>query len=218
MYSWNGDGSLDWYTENSGLNAIELNASFYRFPFPNQVKAWAKKENNLAWSVKVNQLITHRFKLNKNSFLTFSRFLRLFKPLDKRIKFYLFQLPPFITTNLLENIGRFQSKFALGSRFALEARNVSWFNEDIYKQIRSLGITMVSVDSPQGSFFVKTSKEVYLRVHGRRTWYDYKYSRKELDGFRLKIKALKPNNAYVFFNNDHAMLDNGREMLNLLRR
>ncbi|MEO0226027.1 MAG: DUF72 domain-containing protein, partial [candidate division WOR-3 bacterium] len=42
-YEWNQDRTLDWYITNSGLNSIELNASFYRFPFPNQVKAWAKK-------------------------------------------------------------------------------------------------------------------------------------------------------------------------------
>ncbi|RLF12723.1 MAG: DUF72 domain-containing protein, partial [Thermoprotei archaeon] len=29
LYDWNLDGSLDWYVKNSGLNAVELNASFY---------------------------------------------------------------------------------------------------------------------------------------------------------------------------------------------
>ncbi|MQK95352.1 DUF72 domain-containing protein, partial [Escherichia coli] len=31
-YSWNIGGSLQWYSDNTDLNAIELNASFYRFP------------------------------------------------------------------------------------------------------------------------------------------------------------------------------------------
>ncbi len=42
-YKWNKGGNLEWYLENSGLNAVELNASFYRFPFPNQIKGWVKK-------------------------------------------------------------------------------------------------------------------------------------------------------------------------------
>ena len=104
MYQWNEGSSLDWYAAESGLNAVELNSSFYRFPFPNQVKAWASKGKSLAWSIKVNQLITHRFKFNRNGYDAFSRFLRLFQPLESNIKFYLFQLPPILTPNSIENI------------------------------------------------------------------------------------------------------------------
>jgi len=43
LYDWNEGGDLRWYVENSGLNAIELNASFYRFPFPSQVKGWSRR-------------------------------------------------------------------------------------------------------------------------------------------------------------------------------
>ncbi|MEM4503151.1 MAG: DUF72 domain-containing protein, partial [Ignisphaera sp.] len=43
LYDWNIDGTLDWYLQNSRLNAVELNASFYRFPFRNQVSSWVKK-------------------------------------------------------------------------------------------------------------------------------------------------------------------------------
>ena len=53
MYDWNEESSLDWYVKNSRLNAIELNASFYRFPFPNQVKHWAVAGKSLSWAVKV---------------------------------------------------------------------------------------------------------------------------------------------------------------------
>ncbi|MEM2358961.1 MAG: DUF72 domain-containing protein, partial [Nitrososphaerota archaeon] len=28
LYDWNSGGTLDWYLANSGLNAVELNASF----------------------------------------------------------------------------------------------------------------------------------------------------------------------------------------------
>jgi uncharacterized protein YecE (DUF72 family) len=37
FYDWYDDGTLDWHVERSGLNVVELNASFYRFPFPNMV-------------------------------------------------------------------------------------------------------------------------------------------------------------------------------------
>ena len=97
MYSWNEGGSLDWYVRESGLNAIELNASFYKYPSPNQVKAWAEKGKSLKWVVKVNRAITHLYKLNKNSHKPFERFMKLFNPLDNNISFYLFQLPSILT-------------------------------------------------------------------------------------------------------------------------
>ncbi|MEM4913906.1 MAG: DUF72 domain-containing protein, partial [Desulfurococcaceae archaeon] len=59
LYDWNEGASLDWYVEESGLNAVELNASFYRFPFRNQVKGWSIKGSTLRWSVKVHRSITH---------------------------------------------------------------------------------------------------------------------------------------------------------------
>ena len=58
-YNWNLGKSLEWYTNESGLNAIELNMSFYRFPYPNMIKSWAKKGSTLAWIIKVHRSITH---------------------------------------------------------------------------------------------------------------------------------------------------------------
>ena len=64
-YSWNEGGSLEWFCENSGLNAVELNMSFYKFPFPNQVKGWARKGSRLRWAIKVNRLIAHDRKFDE---------------------------------------------------------------------------------------------------------------------------------------------------------
>lgn len=217
MYGWNKGGSLGWYMENSGLNAIELNASFYRFPFPNQVKNWAKVGSELAWAIKVNRFVTHQFKFSDRSYSTFSKFLKLFKPLENNIHFYLFQLPPLLGPNLIHNIEKFVDRFGIDEKFALEARNVKWFNEEVYGRIRELGITMVSTDSPMGSFFMKTSENVYLRIHGRRSWYDYTYSSLELKELAKRTGALKPKRAYIFFNNDHGMLPNSKAMMNILK-
>ena len=103
-YEWNSEGTLSWYVENSGLNCVELNASFYRFPFPSQVKSWALKGCGLRWIVKVNQLITHRFKLNEKALGLWGRFKELFDPLDKFVDFYLFQLPPTFTPKSFERL------------------------------------------------------------------------------------------------------------------
>ncbi len=213
LYDWNKEGTLDWYVNESGLNAVELNASFYRFPFPGQVKHWANVGNNLAWSIKVNRLITHQYKLSGNCYSTLGKFLNLFKPMESIISYYLFQLPAFVTPNALENVEKLLDEFPIADKFAIEPRSTQWFNSKTYSAIRKLGVTFVSTDSPLGSTIEKTSADIYLRMHGRASWYNYKYSKKELADTYSKIVALNPKNAFIFFNNDHSMLQNARELL-----
>ena len=81
MYSWNPDG-LDWYASKSGLDTIELNMSFYRFPYPNQVRSWARKSSatGLLWSIKIHRSISHRRLLSEPAYDIWGRFHRLFQP------------------------------------------------------------------------------------------------------------------------------------------
>ena len=58
-YDWNKKKNFDWFIKNSSLNSVELNASFYRFPFPRQIEVWSTKGTGLRWSIKVHRSITH---------------------------------------------------------------------------------------------------------------------------------------------------------------
>jgi uncharacterized protein YecE (DUF72 family) len=216
-YSWNEERSLDWFVANSGLNAVELNASFYRFPFPNMVKSWAKKGAGLRWSVKVNRLITHRYKFSEKASDSWQKFRSLFTPLDANVDFYLFQLHPRITPELTDAIEKFAEKTGLRKRFALEVRNQEWFKDEWVRWASNLGITWLSVDSPDFPLTVQnTNGLVYERMHGRTAWYSHHYSDAELGEVAEKIAEAKPEKAYVFFNNDTAMLENARRMRELL--
>ncbi|MEM3180998.1 MAG: DUF72 domain-containing protein [Candidatus Micrarchaeaceae archaeon] len=214
LYSWNKEGTLDWYITNSGLNAIELNASFYRFPFPNQVVGWSRKGVSLAWVIKANRLITHVHMLNEKAELLYARFIELFKPLDEHIALYLFQMPPNFTSNMQERLVKFAKKFN-AEKIAFEFRHESWYSFD-FKSLDFSG-AIVSPDSPEinRKVFVKNGI-AYLRFHGRRSWYSYNYSRKELEEMAAKAKALRPKKTYAFFNNDHDMLNNAQEFMRLL--
>lgn len=218
-YGWNPNG-FDWYVENSKLNAVELNSSFYRFPFPSQVKSWSKKGEDLRWSIKVNRLISHVFKFSERAFSTWRRFEKLFEPMEPLIDFYLFQLPPNLSINALEKVEKFIEYTKLSERFALEARNRSWFQGDVLKWAEDLGITFVSVDAPTYTELPReiycTSGIVYLRMHGRTDWYMHDYSNKELREIAERLIASRAKRIYVFFNNDHAMLPNAQSMLKLL--
>lgn len=217
-YPWNEKRSLDWFVANSGLNAVELNASFYRFPQSSKIKTWAKKGRSLRWAVKVNRLITHTFKFSDKALNTWQRFRGLFAPFDECIDFYLFQLPPRTTPEAAPIIAEFAEKTGLRKRFALEVRNREWFDEAWVRWASNAGITLVSVDSPDFPLKVfNTNGLVYQRMHGRTEWYAYTYSHEELKETAEKILKAKPEKAYVFFNNDTAMLENARQMFNILK-
>jgi uncharacterized protein YecE (DUF72 family) len=120
-------------------------------------------------------------------------------------------------SSFASKIDCFAKKTELGQKFALEIRNLTWFEIKWIKWASDTGITLVSVDCPDMPLDVfNTSGCVYERMHGRGGWYTHYYSDDELKEVKKKIIEAKPNKAYVFFNNDHAMLDNSRKMLAIL--
>ena len=219
MYDWNEGGSLDWYVEQSGLNAVELNASFYRFPFPSQVKSWAVKGSRLRWAVKVHRSITHIRRMGSAALEVWSRFRERFAPLDSLVDFYLFQLPPSFAASeeCVRRLRAFAEACGLGCRMAVEFRHESWFEGKGLELCEELGATFVSVDSPMGTWVASSNGVVYLRLHGRGAWYAYEYSEEELAELASKVAELSPTRVYAFFNNDHWMLENALQMLETLR-
>ena len=179
-YSWNKGNSLTWYIEHTNGNAIELNMSFYRFPFPNMVKSWATKGDSLSWVIKIHRSISHYKKLNKESIELFNRFKQLFKPLESKIHYYLLQLPPRFTD--LAAVDHFIAHVDT-DKLAVEFRH------------------------PTLPIILMSDEILYIRIHGRQNWYDYTYSYKELQEIHQRIIKTTPKTVYLFFNN-FAMLPN----------
>lgn len=219
FYDWNLERTFDWYLANSGLNTVELNASFYRFPFPNQIKSWAKKGKNLRWSIKVNRRITHLNRFSEKSYPIWKAFYNLFSPMHEVIDFFLFQLPPSFTPENRKLLEKFIRKTKLNEKFALEPRNDAWFNSEQTTWVKEHNITWVSIDAPKfPNTIYKTTDRVYLRMHGRTGWYQHDYSQKELRDVAKRIFESKPKFIYVYFNNDSAMLSNAQTMLNIMKK
>ncbi|VVB60809.1 Uncharacterised protein [uncultured archaeon] len=215
-YDWNKGKSLEWYVQNSGLDAIEINATFYRFPTSASAMSWAQKGGQLRWSVKVNHSVTHHSKFGQRSEDLFRRFKEPLAPLDKNIDFYLFQLPPDFFPKDANRISEFAGKVSLGKRFAFEPRNKEWFSPEWTEWAKDNCMTFVSVDAPDLPRNIYAANDtVYLRMHGRVSWYRYNYSEAELEEIAEKIMEVKPRRAYIFFNNDHNMLRNARMMRGL---
>lgn len=216
--AWNPTGRFEWYVKNSGLNAVELNASFYRFSFPSMVKSWAERGSKIAWAVKVNRLITHVHQFGQKSLAIWKKFQKIFELMDGLIDFYLFQMHSRLTTKMKKRIEQFTKATKLEESFALEARNLEWFDKTAIEWAESQRITFVSVDAPGlPREMYNTSGYVYLRMHGRAAWYTHNYSDKELKEVASRIKAAKPGAAYIFFNNDVDMLRNAKMMMTIIK-
>ncbi|UXD21243.1 hypothetical protein IPA_01755 [Ignicoccus pacificus DSM 13166] len=213
-YDWNPDG-LEWYAKNSGLNAVELNASFYRFPFKNMIRSWSKKGRGLRWAVKVHRSITHVHRLNERSYQAMEKFLKLFEPMRELIDFYLVQLPPTFLRKKdnEERVEKFCKRFNVP--LAFEFRHENWYNTPFLLDLPNY--YLVSIDSPIGTWIIESKDVIYLRLHGRRFWYAHEYSEEELEELAKAILRQGPKKIYAFFNNDHWMLENARLFMRMLK-
>ncbi|MGI5992822.1 MAG: DUF72 domain-containing protein [Methanosarcina sp.] len=210
-YDWNKKKNLDWFVQNSSLNSVELNASFYRFPSPDQIESWKKKGAGLRWSIKVHRSITHWRQLSESSLEILEKFLNLFEPMDHLVDFYLFQVPPNFD-NVAKAL-RFAEAAKLGERFALEVRNKELLGNDEACTELMKKVTLVSVDSPDYMDRIFPGKIVYMRMHGREAWYSYNYSQAEISETIGKIRCFEPKKVYIYFNNNHKMLENAKMTL-----
>lgn len=210
-YDWNKKKNLDWFIQNSGLNSVELNASFYRFPLPGQIEGWKRKGTGLRWSIKVHRSITHWRQLSESSLETLGKFQGLFEPMDHLVDFYLFQVPP--NFDDVARVLRFAEAAKLGKRFTLEVRNKELLGNDEACAELMKKVTLVSVDSPDYRNRIFPGKTVYMRMHGREGWYSYNYSKAEISETIGKIRHIRPEKAYIYFNNNHNMLENARMTL-----
>jgi uncharacterized protein YecE (DUF72 family) len=214
-YGWNAGGNLDWYIQNAGLTAVELNAGFYQFPFRNQVLAWSKKGKGLRWCVKVHRSVTHRHRFNEAARQNWQQFLDLFKPLDPVIGYYLFQAPP-----SLKETGRLTGFFTglpWLEKCVLEIRNRNLLLDDAACRRLQEHVPLVSVDSPDARNRIFAGRTVYLRMHGRDSWYDHRYTREELEETATLVRTSGAGHAFIFFNNDHSMLFNAQQMKEMFR-
>jgi len=213
-YGWNQGNSLEWYVQHSGLNAIELNMSFYRFPYPNMVKSWAAKGRGLAWVVKVHRSITHFQKLSSLASEGFQRFKKLFSPLEDVIHYYLFQLPPSFTD--IDRLEQFINQTGT-EKLAIEFRQTSLFTDELRAWGKKHDVLLVSIDALRLPTTIMSETIIYERIHGRTGWYSHDYSDHELKEIKERILAGHPKKVYVFFNNNHAMLENAQRMYHLFR-
>ena len=219
-YHWNKSKPTPfaWYL-TQGFKTVEINASFYRFPSQNWIKAWKIAPRDFDFAIKVHRSITHYSRLRGRASELFDRFRDTLGDVEDKISFWLFQMPESFqaTKENLETVRDFLARSELGNKAVVEFRHPSWWeNQD---EIKEAGAVFCSVDAPKlPRDIISMNDVVYLRLHGRKSWYSWVYSEEELKEIVVNIQSANAKRKYIFLNNDHGMLPNGNYLMKELRR
>ncbi len=164
---------------------------------------------DFVFSAKMPKLITHDKKLGQKENIDkdLQGFFDVMRPLQLggKLACLLIQLPPKYEFNL-ENLESFFNLLDPTFRYAVEFRNLSWMNPETWNLLKKHNVAYVNVDEPllPPETHVTTDFS-YFRWHGRgkKPWFDYRYSKEELDEWVPKVQesATKVKKVYGYFNN-----------------
>lgn len=150
------------------LDAVEINASFYRFPSVAGLAAWAAQvPESFRFAIKVPQRITHVMRL-RGVQAEVTRLIDTVTTLGQRLGPVLFLLPPRMPVNL-ETLRELISRLPPTMQFAFEFRDSAWLCEPVYEMLAAHGCALcfddASMPAPIG-----TADWGYVRL--RREHYD----------------------------------------------
>jgi uncharacterized protein YecE (DUF72 family) len=209
---------LPYYSEF--FNTVELNSTFYNFPKRENLRRLAKKTpEDFVFSVKVNRAVTHlkRFRGTKDLLDRF--YLEVREGLGSKLGCVLFQLPPSYRFSE-ENLERILEQMNPDFLNVLEFRHGSWWREEVFRALRSEGVVFCSVSFPGlPEDLVETGDTLYVRFHGKKEKYRYRYSEEELREWARRIEGSRARTFYLYFNNDYNAYapENCRTLMEILR-
>lgn len=195
----------EWLRYYAGrLSTVEINASFYRLPSTQTLKAWRRRvPKGFFFSVKASRYLTHMKKLSAPA-RPLERFFRRVHHLGNPRGPVLFQLPPRWHRNA-ERLGHFLEALPAGWKYAFEFRDPSWLHQETYDLLARHGAALCIYDlngrlSPK----ILTADFVYVRLHGPNGPYKGSYSTTVLAGWigAFATWASQGKDVYCYFDND----------------
>jgi uncharacterized protein YecE (DUF72 family) len=189
---------LAYYAER--LGTVEINYTFYRMPNAKTIAGWNDATPaGFTFVLKAPQRITHIARLKEvESPLRY--FCDTAVGLGAKLGPLLFQLPP----NFKKELDRLDEVLRLlpsGIRTAWEFRHGSWFDEEVYRVLRTRNAALCVADTETGTTpQVATGSFGYVRLR------DAGYPPEAQEQWMATIKQLGAGweEAYVFFKHEEA--------------
>lgn len=187
----------------SRLATVELNATFYRMPKPEQLARWAAETPaGFVFALKSPRRITHEKRL-ADAEDAVRRLDEGARALGDRRGPVLFQLPPFLRKDLprLEAFLALLGEAAPELRAAFEFRHASWFGDDVLGALRARGAALCVAESEELATPVEaTAAWGYLRLRRQ------DYEQADLETWAERLRAQPWTEAFVYFKHE----DEGR--------
>lgn len=201
------------------FNTVEINNSFYRMPKESAVEGWySQSPEGFDFTLKGSRYTTHMKKL-KEPEESVKRFYHMADALQEKLGCVLWQLPKNVHKNP-EKLGHFCRTLRPEYHNVIEFRHNSWWHEEVYDMMQKYQVAFCILSAPDNlpDNLVETADFAYIRFHGTHNWYNHLYSTAEMKEWAGKIRSLKANKVYAYFNNDmnaHAV-KNGQKLDELL--
>jgi uncharacterized protein YecE (DUF72 family) len=192
------------------FKTAEIDSTFYRYPSKGTVMGWLRySPSEFIFTAKLPKLITHDKKLGLKGDVKadLDAFMKLMQPLQLggKLACLLIQLPPKYDFNL-DNLEAFFKFLDPVFKYAVEFRNLSWMRDETWELLKEYNVAYTIVDEPLLPPEVHLTADLaYFRWHGRgeRPWFDYRYTKEELEPWIPKVKeaAGKVKKVVGYFNN-----------------
>lgn len=192
---------LPYYAEH--FNTIEINSSFYRMPTVKGLQKWYNDTpKDFTFTVKAYKVFTHYRRMNGIAEQQAIFNDTVFTALQDKLRCVLYQFPASVkyTPQLLELIMSSLSNIPV--LHAIEFRDKSWWQPDVYNALQQAGLVFVNVSIPgMDDEFVPDSEHNYLRFHGKPVLYKSGYGAEALAPWAEKLKQHPTKELFVYFNN-----------------
>jgi len=208
------------------FNTVELNMSFYRYPFENMLKGWQNKmPQNFKMTFKANRQITHRKKFIDVT-EPMEKFYEMVSSMDKNAGCILFQTPPSFHCDdaNFNTMLKFMDNIDQNYKNAIEFRHKSWWNEDVKKLLKAHNVAFCTVSGLEmPSDVMITADFGYFRFHGPQEPYASEYTEEQIDqwakSIKTEIEKHQLKEVYCYFNNDlHGYaLNNAKQLLTKIK-
>lgn len=203
-----GLGQGKWLAYYAGhFDTVELNATTYRLPKPEQVQRWCTVvPDDFQYTVKLSRLITHRKTLPARVDEFIENYMQRAACFEAgKVAQILVQFPPFLERDDV-HLETFLDKLPRHHRYVVEFRHPSWLAAGVESILRERGMAFCIHDYPgcRTADTVTSDRLAYVRLHGYTGLYVGNYPVRSLSYWARRIRGLaeRAQDVFVYFNND----------------
>lgn len=197
------------------FDCVEIDSTFYAMPPADRFRSWYERTpQDFLFTVKLPREITHDARLVGSDDIL-AEFCERASRLDEKLGPLLIQLPPDFSPRERDALESFLRTLPADFDFAIEFRDVGWFDDQTYDTLRETGVTMAVSVGPwlRSAEALEIAREApgtyrYLRWmgsprHQTLTPALLRERDADLEAWAALILGDAPRDLYAFFNNDY---------------